>query len=325
MGDQIRTIGVLTSGGDSPGMNAALRAVVRNGIEHDMEVYAVHSGYEGLIDNKFERMSRRSVADTLQRGGTIIKTARSKRFHDPENRKIAYKNLEKLKIEGLVVIGGNGSLEGARILSEESGILVMGLPGTIDNDLAYTDYTIGFDTAVNTVLDAITKIRDTSSSHDRSTVIEVMGRHCGDIALYSGIAGGAEVVLLPEVEMPLDEVVAKVKDGIECGKLHNIIIKAEGYPVSSQELIRVLKEETGQDVKLAVLSYLQRGGSPTFRDRMLATDCGMMAVELLSQGIGNRAIGEVNGKIVHLDLAKALKAKRSLREELFQEIHILSK
>ena len=321
----MKRIAVLTSGGDSPGMNAALRAVVRNGIEHDMEVYAVHSGYEGLIDNKFERMSRRSVADTLQRGGTIIKTARSKRFHDPENRKIAYKNLEKLKIEGLVVIGGNGSLEGARILSEESGILVMGLPGTIDNDLAYTDYTIGFDTAVNTVLDAITKIRDTSSSHDRSTVIEVMGRHCGDIALYSGIAGGAEVVLLPEVEMPLDEVVAKVKDGIECGKLHNIIIKAEGYPVSSQELIRVLKEETGQDVKLAVLSYLQRGGSPTFRDRMLATDCGMMAVELLSQGIGNRAIGEVNGKIVHLDLAKALKAKRSLREELFQEIHILSK
>ena len=321
----MKRIAVLTSGGDSPGMNAALRAVVRNGIEHDMEVFAVHSGYEGLIDNKFERMSRRSVADTLQRGGTIIKTARSKRFHDPENRKIAYKNLEKLKIEGLVVIGGNGSLEGARILSEESGILVMGLPGTIDNDLAYTDYTIGFDTAVNTVLDAITKIRDTSSSHDRSTVIEVMGRHCGDIALYSGIAGGAEVVLLPEVEMPLEEVVEKVKEGIECGKLHNIIIKAEGYPVSSQELIRVLKKETGQDVKLAVLSYLQRGGSPTFRDRMLATDCGMMAVELLSQGIGNRAIGEVNGKIVHLDLAKALKAKRSLREELFQEIHILSK
>ena len=321
----MKRIAVLTSGGDSPGMNAALRAVVRNGIEHDMEVFAVHSGYEGLIDNKFERMSRRSVADTLQRGGTIIKTARSKRFHDPENRKIAYKNLEKLKIEGLVVIGGNGSLEGARILSEESGILVMVLPGTIDNDLAYTDYTIGFDTAVNTVLDAITKIRDTSSSHDRSTVIEVMGRHCGDIALYSGIAGGAEVVLLPEVEMPLEEVVEKVKEGIECGKLHSIIIKAEGYPVSSHELIRVLKKETGQDVKLAVLSYLQRGGSPTFRDRMLATDCGMMAVELLSQGIGNRAIGEVNGKIVHLDLAKALKAKRSLREELFQEIHILSK
>ena len=321
----MKRIAVLTSGGDSPGMNAALRAVVRNGIEHDMEVYAVHNGYEGLIDGKFERMSRRSVADTLQRGGTIIKTARSKRFHDPANRQIAYENMRKLKIEGLIVIGGNGSLEGARLLSEETGIPVIGLPGTIDNDLAYTDYTIGFDTAVNTVLDAITKIRDTSSSHDRSTVIEVMGRHCGDIAMYAGIAGGAEVVLLPEVEMPIDEVVEKVNDGIEKGKLHNIIIRAEGYSVSSADLIRELKEKTGQDVKLVVLSYLQRGGSPTFRDRMLATDCGMMAVELLSQGIGNRAIGEVNGKIVHLDLAKALKAKRSLREELFREISILSK
>ena len=324
-GEKMKRIAVLTSGGDSPGMNAALRSVVRCGIAYDMEVYAVHNGYEGLIDNKFERMSRRSVADILHRGGTIIKTARSARFHDPENRKKAYENLAKLKIEGLVVIGGNGSLAGANILSEESGIPVMGLPGTIDNDLAYTDYTIGFDTAVNTVLDAISKIRDTSSSHDRSTVLEVMGRHCGDIALYAGIAGGAEVVLLPEVEMPLDEVVDKVNEGIASGKLHNIIIRAEGYPVSSQALINVLKERTGQDVKLVVLSYLQRGGSPTFRDRMLATDCGMMAVELLVQGIGNRAIGEVNGQIVHLDLAKALEAKRSLREELFREISILSK
>lgn len=233
--------------------------------------------------------------------------------------------MQKLKIEGLIVIGGNGSLEGARLLSEETGIPVIGLPGTIDNDLAYTDYTIGFDTAVNTVLDAITKIRDTSSSHDRSTVIEVMGRHCGDIAMYAGIAGGAEVVLLPEVEMPIDEVVEKMKDGIEKGKLHNIIIRAEGYKISSADLVRILKEKTGQDVKLVVLSYLQRGGSPSFRDRMLATDCGMMAVELLAQGIGNRAIGEVNGEIVHMDLAKALKAKRSLREDLFREISILSK
>ena len=290
-----------------------------------MEVYAVHSGYEGLIDNKFERMSRRSVADILHRGGTVIKTARSARFHDPENRKKAYDNLAKLKIEALVVIGGNGSLAGAQLLSEETGIPVMGLPGTIDNDLAYTDYTIGFDTAVNTVLEAISKIRDTSSSHDRSTVLEVMGRHCGDIALYAGIAGGAEVVLLPEVEMPINEVVDKVNEGIASGKLHNIIIRAEGYPVSSAELIKTLKKETGQDVKLVVLSYLQRGGSPTFRDRMLATDCGMMAVELLAQGITNRAIGEVNGQIVHQDLAKALKAKRTLREELFHEISVLSK
>lgn len=320
----MKRIAVLTSGGDSPGMNAALRAVVRCGIYHDMEVYAVHNGYEGLIDNKFERMSRRSVADILHRGGTIIKTARSERFLDPEGRKIAYANLRKLGIEGLIVIGGNGSLAGAKTLAEESGIPVMGLPGTIDNDLAYTDYTIGFDTAVNTVLEAIGNIRDTSSSHDRSTVIEVMGRHCGDIALYAGIAGGAELVLIPEADIPIEAIVDKVNEGIETGKLHNIIIRAEGFPISSQDLIDILKKGTGQDVKLVVLSYLQRGGSPTFRDRMLATDCGMLAVELLSQGITNRAIGEVGGEIVHLDLAKALETRRTLPEELFEEIKVLS-
>lgn len=320
----MKRIAVLTSGGDSPGMNAALRAVVRCGIYHDMEVYAVHNGYEGLIDNKFERMSRRSVADILHRGGTIIKTARSERFLDPEGRKTAYANLRKLGIEGLIVIGGNGSLAGAKTLAEESGIPVMGLPGTIDNDLAYTDYTIGFDTAVNTVLEAIGNIRDTSSSHDRSTVIEVMGRHCGDIALYAGIAGGAELVLIPEADIPVEAIVDKVNEGIESGKLHNIIIRAEGFPISSQDLIDILKKGTGQDVKLVVLSYLQRGGSPTFRDRMLATDCGMLAVELLSQGITNRAIGEVGGEIVHLDLAKALATKRTLPEELFEEIKVLS-
>ncbi len=320
----MKRIAVLTSGGDSPGMNAALRAVVRCGIYHDMEVYAVHNGYEGLIDNKFERMSRRSVADILHRGGTIIKTARSERFLNPEGRKIAYANLRKLGIEGLIVIGGNGSLAGAKTLAEESGIPVMGLPGTIDNDLAYTDYTIGFDTAVNTVLEAIGNIRDTSSSHDRSTVIEVMGRHCGDIALYAGIAGGAELVLIPEADIPVEAIVDKVNEGIETGKLHNIIIRAEGFPISSQDLIDILKKGTGQDVKLVVLSYLQRGGSPTFRDRMLATDCGMLAVELLSQGITNRAIGEVGGEIVHLDLAKALETRRTLPEELFEEIKVLS-
>lgn len=320
----MKRIAVLTSGGDAPGMNAALRAVVRCGIYHDMEVYAVHNGYEGLIDNKFERMSRRSVADILHRGGTIIKTARSERFLLAENRKKAYDNLRKLKIEALIVIGGNGSLAGASILAEESGIPVMGLPGTIDNDLSYTDFTIGFDTAVNTVLEAISNIRDTSSSHDRSTVIEVMGRSCGDIALYAGMVGGAEIVLIPEIDTTIDDVVRKVKDGIDSGKLHNIIIRAEGFPVSSQELIDVLRKETGQDVKLVVLSYLQRGGSPSFRDRMLATNCGMLAVELLAQGITNRAIGEIGGSVVHLDLAKALEAKRSLNEELLEEIHILS-
>ncbi len=320
----MKRIAVLTSGGDSPGMNAALRAVVRYGIFYDMEVFAVHRGYEGLIDNEFERMSRRSVADIMHRGGTVIKTARSKRFLQPENRKKAYENLKKLKIEALIVIGGNGSLAGANLLSEEFEFPVMGLPGTIDNDLGYTDYTIGFDTAVNTVLDAISKIRDTSSSHERSTVIEVMGRHCGDIALYAGIAGGAEITLIPEIETNIDDLCDKVNEGINSGKLHNIIIRAEGFPVSSQDIIKALKEKTGQDVKLVVLSYLQRGGSPTFRDRMLATECGVRAVELLTEGITNRAIGEVGGKIVHMDLAKALEEKRTLNESLLRGIHILS-
>lgn len=320
----MKRIAVLTSGGDAPGMNAALRAVVRYGIYYDMEVFAVHRGYEGLIDNDFERMSRRSVADILQRGGTIIKTARSARFLKAENRAKAYENMAKLGIEGLIVIGGNGSLSGAKLLNEETGIPVIGIPGTIDNDLGYTDVTIGFDTAVNTVLDAITKIRDTSSSHERSTVIEVMGRDCGDIALYSGFTGGAEIVLLPELDTTVEEVVEKVSTGIDSGKLHSIIIRAEGYPVSSADLIKAIKEKTGQDVKLVVLSYLQRGGSPTFRDRKLATECGVLAVELLRDGIGNRAVGEVGGKVIHVDLAKALEAKSSLREELLQGIKVLS-
>lgn len=320
----MKKIAVLTSGGDSPGMNAAVRAVVRYGIFYGMEVYAVHHGYEGLIDNDFERMHRRSVADILHRGGTIIKTARSKRFHDPENRKKAYENMAALGIEGLIVIGGNGSLTGAKLLSEETGIPVVGIPGTIDNDLRYTDFTIGFDTAVNTVLEAITKIRDTSSSHERSTVIEVMGRHCGDIAIYAGIAGGAEIVLIPERDISVDEVVEKVASGIGSGKLHSIIIRAEGYPVESNDLIKAIRDKTGQDVKLVVLSYLQRGGSPTLRDRLLATECGVKAVELLKDGIYNRAVGEVDGKIQDFDLGEALASQRPIRDELLRGIKILS-
>jgi 6-phosphofructokinase 1 len=320
----MKKIAVLTSGGDSPGMNAAVRAVVRYGIYYGMEVYAVHHGYEGLIDNDFERMHRRSVADILHRGGTIIKTARSKRFHDPENRKKAYENMAALGIEGLIVIGGNGSLTGAKLLSEETGIPVVGIPGTIDNDLRYTDFTIGFDTAVNTVLEAITKIRDTSSSHERSTVIEVMGRHCGDIAIYAGIAGGAEIVLIPERDISVDEVVEKVASGIGSGKLHSIIIRAEGYPVESNDLIKAIRDKTGQDVKLVVLSYLQRGGSPTLRDRLLATECGVKAVELLKDGIYNRAVGEVDGKIQDFDLGEALASQRPIRDDLLRGIKILS-
>ena len=321
----MKRIAVLTSGGDSPGMNAAIRAVVRYGIYYDMEVFGVHRGYEGLIEADFERMHRRSVADILHRGGTILKTARCERFFDKEMRAKAAENLRKFKIEALIVIGGNGSLTGAYEFSKESGIPVIGIPGTIDNDLAYTDITIGFDTAVNTVLDAISRIRDTSSAHERTTVIEVMGRYCGDIALYAGLTGGAEVVLMPEVESTIEEVTHKVLEGVDSGKLHSIIIRAEGYPISSEELVETLSKETGRDIKLVVLSYLQRGGSPSFRDRMLATDCGVKAVELLRDGKYNRAIGQVNGKIVDIDIKKAIsKTQRPLREDLVRGVKILS-
>ncbi len=320
----MKRIGVLTSGGDSPGMNAAIRAVVRCGIYHNMEVYGIKRGYEGLIEGDVERLYRRSVGDILQRGGTILKTARSAHFQTPEGMEQAYKTLKELKIEDLVVIGGNGSLTGAKIFSERYGIGVIGLPGTIDNDLSYTDYTIGFDTAINTVLDAITRIRDTSSAHDRTSVIEVMGRHCGDIALYSGITGGAECVLLPEIDSDIEEVYRKVAEGIGSGKLHNIIIKAEGVGIKTDELIAMLRERTDREVKLIVLSYLQRGGSPTFRDRMLATQCGMHAVDLIRNDIVNRAVGERDGHIVDFDIAEALEMTRGIDYDLYKGVDILS-
>ena len=320
----MKKIGVLTSGGDAPGMNAAIRAVVRYGIYHNMEVYGIKRGFEGLIEGDVERLYRRSVGDILQRGGTILKTARSKQFMTKEGRAKAFKTLQDLKIEDLIVIGGNGSLTGAKMLSEEFGVNVIGIPGTIDNDLSYTDNTIGFDTAINTVLDAITRIRDTSSAHERTSVIEVMGRHCGDIALYAGITGGAECVLIPEIEPDIEAIYKKVADGVDSGKLHNTIIKAEGCNIDEEELYRKLKEKTGRDVKVIVLSYLQRGGSPTFRDRMLATQCGMTAIDLIRRDIHNRAVGERDGHIVDFDLAEALEMPRGLDYDLYKGVDVLS-
>lgn len=321
----MKKIAVLTSGGDSPGMNAAIRAVVRYGIYYDMEVYGVYRGYEGLIDGEIKKLHRRSVGDILHRGGTILRTARSARFMDPEGRIKAAENLRELGIEGLIVIGGNGSLSGALLFSKESGIPVVGIPGTIDNDLAYTDTTIGFDTAVNTVLEAISRIRDTSSAHERTTVIEVMGRSCGDIALYAGLTGGAEEVLLPEEYRDLDAVARKVMHGMKSGKLHSIIIRAEGFPVSSADLIKILSKKTGREFKLVVLSYLQRGGSPTFRDRLVATECGVLAVELLRDDIGNKAVGEKNGRIVAFDLEEAMAAPEpEFNEDIYKGVAVLS-
>ena len=317
-------IGVLTSGGDAPGMNAAIRAVVRCGIAADMEVYGIHRGYEGLIEGEIDNMDIASVGDILHRGGTFLKTARSERFMTEEGIEQAVRMLENFCIEGLVVIGGGGSLKGACELIKR-GVTVMGLPGTIDNDLEYTDFTIGFDTAVNTVLSAISNIRDTSSSHERTTVIEVMGRHCGDIALYSGIAGGAESILIPEEPFDVNEICRKMIQGMNRGKRHNIIIKAEGSDMSSQELVEQITEKTGHEAKLVVLAYLQRGGAPSVRDRMLASILAEKAVELLKDDAESRAIGIVGSEIVAFDLEQALCIKNEVEDRLFKLAEILSR
>lgn len=320
----MRKIGVLTSGGDSPGMNAAIRAVVRCGIDAGFEVWGIERGFEGLLDGELRVMDRSSVGDILHRGGTILKTARSERFMEDRWIDKAAELLETLNIDGLVVIGGDGSLHGGLKLSER-GITVMGLPGTIDNDLNYTDFTIGFDTAVSTVLEAVSKIRDTSSAHDRTSVIEVMGRHCGDIALYSAVTGGAECVLLPEKEEDINRVCRKIIEGSNRGKLHSIIIKAEGTPTPGDELVKIIEEKTGRETKLIVLSYLQRGGSPTMNDRLLATLCAEKAVTLLGEDSKSKAIGVSDGHIVAYDLADALKMPGTLDENLYSLIDVLGK
>ena len=317
-------IGVLTSGGDAPGMNAAIRAVVRCGIDAGFEVYGIKRGYEGLLDGEIERMSLSSVGDILHRGGTILKTARSERFSTEEGVKRSKVILGTFGIDALIVIGGDGSMRGALELSK-LGINVMCLPGTIDNDLAYTDYTIGFDTAVNTVLDAISKVRDTSSAHERNTIIEVMGRHCGDIALYAGVGGGAEAVLIPEVEVDVNRVCRKILQGAGRGKLNSIIINAEGSGVSSDELAKEIADVTGRETRIVVLSYLQRGGVPTLDDRLLASQSGAKAIELIQNGIKNRAIGTVNGKIQAFEIEGALSEKPEFDHELYELIDVLSK
>ena len=320
----MKRIGILTSGGDSPGMNAAIRAAVRCAIDSGMEIYGIERGYEGLLEGEIRQLDRNSVGDILQRGGTMLKTARSERFRTKEGQDRAAQILETFGIEGLIIIGGDGSLRGGVDLSNR-GIKVMGLPGTIDNDLGYTDFTIGFDTAVTTVLEAITKIRDTSSSHERTTIIEVMGRHCGDIALYAGLAGGAEAVLVPEIETNLNEVCQRIVIGANRGKQHSLIIKAEGVDISSQDLVEAIGRKTGRETKLVVLSYLQRGGSPTLRDRLLATQCAAKAVELLYADSQSKAIGTVNGTIMAMDLEAALKQEREVNREIFNLIRVLSK
>lgn len=320
----MKKIGVLTSGGDSPGMNAAIRAVVRCGIDRGMTVYGISRGYEGLIDGDIREMDRASVGGIIHRGGTVLGTARSERFMTAKGQDKAVSVLEAFGIEGLAVIGGNGSLTGALEL-DKRGIKIMGIPGTIDNDLGYTDYTIGFDTAVNTVLDDISKLRDTSSSHGRTTLVEVMGRNCGDIALRAGLAGGAEFVMIPERDYDIGDVCRKILEGAARGKKHSIIIKAEGSKLSSQEVVDKISEITGKDTRMVVLSYLQRGGSPTSDDRILATMAGAKAAELLYDDADSKAIGIVGNKITVLPLYDALQITRDIDSYMLELIDVLSK
>ena len=312
----MKRIGVLTSGGDAPGMNAALRAVVRTALSLDMEVYGIRHGFEGLLDGDIEKMEWKSVGDILQRGGTILRTARSSRFLEAKWQDHAVEILNAFGIGGVVVIGGNGSFSGGLKLSER-GITVMGVPGTIDNDLGYTDFTIGFDTAVNTVLDLISNIRDTSASHERTTVIEVMGRHCGDIALHAGLAGGADYILIPETPVEMDRLCTEVLRGMNSGKNHSLILKAEGVDIPTDELVRMLEEITGKETRAVVPGYIQRGGSPTGKDRILATLTGSRAVRLLYDDVESRAIGISGGEIISVGLAEALEMKRDFDREIY--------
>lgn len=319
----MKTIAVLTSGGDAPGMNAAIRAVVRTGVENDIKVMGIQRGYSGLINGEIFEMNRHSVSDIIQRGGTILRTARCEEFKTEEGRKRGANILKAFGIDGLVVIGGDGSFHGAQLLSK-LGIATIGLPGTIDNDLPYTDYTIGFDTAINTVLDAINKLRDTSTSHERVSIVEVMGRNCGDIALHAGIAGGAESIIVPEKEFSEDELCKTILEGKLRGKMHSLIILAEGVGGASK-LAKKVEEITGIEARATILGHIQRGGSPTCFDRVLASRLGYRAVELLIEGKSSRVVGMRNGQIVDDDIDEALSLPRRFDETLYNVANILSR
>ncbi len=318
----MKRIGLLTSGGDAPGMNAAIRSVVRSGLYFGMEVYGIERGYAGLIDNNLVKMEMRSVSNIVQCGGTKLRTARCLDMLTKEGQQKALATLEKNGIEGLVVIGGDGSFRGAKVLSEY-GIPTIGIPGTIDNDLAYTDYTLGFDTAVNTCIDVINKLRDTMTSHERVCVVEVMGRHCGDIALYSGIASGAEIIVVPEIEFNMDEIVAKIRSSRANGKHSNIVVIAEGV-MSAAKFAEQLQAVTEYSVRPTCIGHVQRGGSPSMSDRMLAAQFGNKAGRLLNEGIGNRVVGIHDNHIIDMDIIEAVSMKKTFNYELYETLQMIS-
>ncbi|WP_096189705.1 6-phosphofructokinase [Evansella halocellulosilytica] len=312
----MKRIGVLTSGGDSPGMNAAIRAVVRKAIYHDLEVYGVYYGYAGLINGDIKKLEIGSVGDIIHRGGTMLYTARCEEFKTLEGQKKGIEQLEKFGIDALVVIGGDGSFQGAKKLAEH-GYPTIGVPGTIDNDIPGTDFTIGFDTALNTVIDAVDKIRDTATSHERTYVIEVMGRDAGDIALWSGLADGAETILIPEEDYSMDDVIARLKRGHERGKKHSIIVVAEGVG-SGVEIGKEIQNETKLETRVTVLGHIQRGGSPTASDRVLASRLGAKAVELLLNGEAGKMVGIENNELVYHDIDEALSRKHRVDAGMYK-------
>jgi 6-phosphofructokinase 1 len=326
MATKVSRIGVLTSGGDAPGMNAAIRAVVRTGIYYGLEVYGIMRGYQGMIEDDIFKMESRSVANIIQRGGTILKTARCKEFYEPAGRKKAFNNLHKRGINGLVVIGGDGSFRGAVKFAQEFSMPCVGIAGTIDKDIYGSDFTIGFDTAVNTAIEAIDKIRDTMDAHDRIFIIEVMGRDAGYIALHSGIATGAENILIPERKTNIKDIIESLQEKERRKKLVNLIVVAEGDEFGgANEVQKVLQEHLPKaEIRVAILGHIQRGGSPSAIDRLIASRMGFHAVECLVEGKHNIFVGIMNNKMHYIPLEKAVKTKSTIGGEWIKIVKILA-
>lgn len=322
---KLSTIGVLTSGGDAPGMNAAIRAVVRSGLISQMKVIGIYQGYAGLLQNKMEELSLSSVANIIQRGGTVLKTGRSLEFHKPEVRAQAAAVLKAAGIQGLVTIGGDGTFRGAHALWEEHKIPVVGVPGTIDNDIYGTDSTIGFDTAINTALEAIDRIRDTAASHDRLFIVEVMGRDSGFIAIDVGLGGGAEEVFIPENLASVEQAIQSIKRGMSRGKSSSILVAAEGHKVGrAYDLAEQIKRKAGYEAKVCVLGHVQRGGSPTAQDRILASRLGFAAVQALQQGLSDVMVGVQGQTVVQVPLSECISKKKRVPKELIELAQLLA-
>lgn len=324
----ISTIGVLTSGGDAPGMNACIRAVTRSAVFNGWKVMGIYRGYEGLINGEIKELTTESVSGTIAKGGTILKTARSKEFTTPEGRAKAYENIQKFGIDALIIIGGNGSLTGAMALAQEYDIPIIGLPGTIDNDLAGTDFTIGYDTALNTIMDCVDKIRDTANSHDRIFFVEVMGRDAGFLAQNSAIAAGAEAAIIPEDQTDVDQLATFIERGVRKTKNSSIVLvsesKSEGHGGALYYAERVRNEYPQFDVRVTILGHLQRGGSPTASDRILASRLGYASIEALKEGQRNVMIGIDDDKIVYVPITRAIHQDKPIDRELINVLSVLS-